>query len=51
MLNTIFSLCPAPPCDLSQLNVAEVMANDDLLDGEWDFEGEKTQGSLKMRLK
>ena len=33
------------------MKVAEVIANDDLLDGEWDFDGEKTEGSIKMRLK
>lgn len=35
----------------SQINVAEVMANDDQLDGEWDLAGEKAKGSIKLRLK
>eukprot|EP00903_Cladosiphon_okamuranus_P007574 g7348.t1 len=34
-----------------QVKVAEVMANDDQLDGEWDLTGEKAQGSIKLRLK
>lgn len=34
-----------------KVSVAEVMANDDTLDGEWDFTGEKAKGSIKMRLK
>lgn len=36
---------------LLQVNVAEVMANDDKLDGEWDLAGEKAKGSIKLRLK
>lgn len=35
----------------SQINVAEVMANDDKLDGVWDLAGEKAKGSIKLRLK
>ena len=31
--------------------VAEVMANDDKLDEEWDLTGEKAKGTIKMRLK
>lgn len=34
-----------------QVYVAEVIANEDQLDGEWDLTGEKAQGSIKMRLK
>ncbi|CAM9329613.1 unnamed protein product, partial [Hapterophycus canaliculatus] len=34
-----------------KVNVAEVMANDDKLDGEWDLGGKKAQGSIKLRLK
>lgn len=34
-----------------QINVAEVMANDDLLDGVWDLAGKKAKGSIKLRLK
>lgn len=34
----------------SQVNVAEVMANDDKLDGEWEFAGEKAKGAMKLRL-
>lgn len=33
------------------MKVAEVMANDDQLDGEWDLLGNKAKGSVKMRLK
>lgn len=33
-----------------QINVAEVMANDDQLDGEWDLAGQKAMGSIKLRL-
>lgn len=34
-----------------KVSVAEVMANDDKLDGEWDLAGEKAKGSIKLRLK
>lgn len=31
--------------------MAEVIANDDKLDGEYDLAGEKAKGSIKLRLK
>ena len=43
-------LCCAVLCCAVQVNVAEVMANFDQLDGEWDLTGEKAKGAIKMRL-
>ena len=42
--------CPVLSVCLLQINVAEVMANDDKLDGEWEFAGEKAKGAMKLRL-
>ncbi len=42
---------PFTPFASSQVYVAEVMANGDQLDGEWDLAGEKAKGSIKLRLK
>lgn len=46
-LLTFFSVCAA----CAQVNVAQVIANGDKLDGEWDLTGEKAKGAIKMRFK